>query len=578
MKKYVSFFLFIIFGSVSYGQISPIQKDSIFKLVSQNKIDELEALDYLIGNYYVYNEMDSVDFYCNKLHIAAKRLDQDKYFGNINYYLADKYTFWGEYDKATLYIQQAIEQHKQNNLKKSLIKDYNLLARIYTKNQKPKDFEYAFKALKISEEIKDTTAIINSLHILALFYADRKNYPMKNEYLERIYKLTSSGKTSLRPSEKYRLLTVYYLQKNKDSALYYLRKAIKYDEQISCSRYIAYDYYFLGEIYYFFDLGLIDAEKYYQKSLHLSRKVFKPLVGTLLSVIARTNYKNKQYHKAIVYAKESYNALIKEHDWDSLEDTSNILYKSYYMLKQYDSAYFYNNKTLLYRDSLFNKRIELASLEYNAQYESEKKQLQIEKLQLKQEKDNLTKNLLIGGLLITLFGLMFVTRYFLLRRKKNKLEKELLNSEKEKIEQDLQHKTRELTSQALMMLQKNKLLEEILITLSSIKSIGNETYKEITNLKRKLKHSMHSEKDWELFRQYFEQINKNFFTRLKSINDSITPSELKLAALIKLRFSIKESASLLHISEGSVKTARYQLRKKIGLKRGDNLYNYLNDI
>jgi tRNA(Ile)-lysidine synthase len=39
---------------------------------------------------------------------------------------------------------------------------------------------------------------------------------------------------------------------------------------------------------------------------------------------------------------------------------------------------------------------------------------------------------------------------------------------------------------------------------------------------------MHSEKDWELFRQYFEQINKNFFAELKKISSTITPAEKKL--------------------------------------------------
>jgi len=34
---------------------------------------------------------------------------------------------------------------------------------------------------------------------------------------------------------------------------------------------------------------------------------------------------------------------------------------------------------------------------------------------------------------------------------------------------------------------------------------------ELITLKRKLKKSMHSEDDWNVFKHYFEEINKDFF-------------------------------------------------------------------
>jgi DNA-binding CsgD family transcriptional regulator len=114
--------------------------------------------------------------------------------------------------------------------------------------------------------------------------------------------------------------------------------------------------------------------------------------------------------------------------------------------------------------------------------------------------------------------------------------------------------------------------------LSEIKPAGHDSSKELSMLKRRLKRNMQTDKDWELFKQYFEEVNKDFFVNLKKINPGISPSEMKLAALIKLGFSIKETSSLLHLSEGSVRTGRYQLRKKLGLSRETNLYDYLNRI
>jgi len=143
------------------------------------------------------------------------------------------------------------------------------------------------------------------------------------------------------------------------------------------------------------------------------------------------------------------------------------------------------------------------------------------------------------------------------------------------LHQDVRFKTKQLTSQALMMMQKNKLIDDILSQLSTIKGAG-VPLTDLNKLKRKLKKSLHSEDDWELFKHYFEEINKNFFKRLKQINPKITPAEQRLAALVKLRFNIKETAELLNISPDSVKTARSQLRKKMGLAAGKNMYEFLN--
>ena len=56
---------------------------------------------------------------------------------------------------------------------------------------------------------------------------------------------------------------------------------------------------------------------------------------------------------------------------------------------------------------------------------------------------------------------------------------------------------------------------------------------------------------------------------------NISPSETKLAALLKLNFSSKEISNILGISTESVKTSRSRLRKKLGLTREDNLVDFL---
>ena len=86
------------------------------------------------------------------------------------------------------------------------------------------------------------------------------------------------------------------------------------------------------------------------------------------------------------------------------------------------------------------------------------------------------------------------------------------------------------------------------------------------------------ERDWSDFNTYFESINKNFYSRLKSISPDISANDLKLCAMIKMNLSIKEMAGILNISPDSVKTARYRLRKKLQLLTEDNLNDFILNL
>jgi DNA-binding CsgD family transcriptional regulator len=329
---------------------------------------------------------------------------------------------------------------------------------------------------------------------------------------------------------------------------------------------------------YAITLKKIDSAKYYyDKALQIFPDN-DPLKTDIYVKSAKLYAQQNNLSKSNELLQKALKLAQKTHSWEDLQYVHYYLYQNYKNLNRGDSATYHLQNFIDYQDSINMQESKVKIENLEAKYKNEKNKLKIEKLELQKQKDRKIRWLLIGSLLLSLLVFAFVIRTYVLRRRKNQLARQLLETEKENIAQDLQHKTKELTTQALMILEKNKLLEEILQNLSVIKSTGTETHKELLGLKRKLKRSMQSDKDWDLFKQYFEQVNKNFFKSLKAINSKISPAEMKLAALIKLGFSIKESASLLSISEGSVKTGRYELRKKLGLKREDNLYVYLNNI
>jgi PAS domain S-box-containing protein len=75
------------------------------------------------------------------------------------------------------------------------------------------------------------------------------------------------------------------------------------------------------------------------------------------------------------------------------------------------------------------------------------------------------------------------------------------------------------------------------------------------------------------------EIASSFVTTLASKFLSLTPTELRVASLIKDGRTTKEIAALLHASENTIQSHKYHIRSKLGLKnRKANLRTYLRSV
>lgn len=91
---------------------------------------------------------------------------------------------------------------------------------------------------------------------------------------------------------------------------------------------------------------------------------------------------------------------------------------------------------------------------------------------------------------------------------------------------------------------------------------------------RLVDYSFSVDKDWKDFKICFEQVHHEFFTKVKETHPDLSSSELKLCALIRLNVNLRESSTVLGISPESVKTTRYQLRRKSNLEEESNLTDH----
>ena len=168
----------------------------------------------------------------------------------------------------------------------------------------------------------------------------------------------------------------------------------------------------------------------------------------------------------------------------------------------------------------------------------------------------------------------------LIKEKERELELEQLESQRQIMEfknrnlhQDIENKNRELGMATMNLVKRNELLNNIKDELSRTKSLN-----EIKRVIKLINSSLNDSSDWKLFEEAFNNVDKDFMKKIKSIHPSITPNDLRLCAYLRLNLSSKEIAPLLNISHKSVEVKRYRLRKKIGLDHQESLSNYIIEL
>src|SRR5690606_37494796 len=103
----------------------------------------------------------------------------------------------------------------------------------------------------------------------------------------------------------------------------------------------------------------------------------------------------------------------------------------------------------------------------------------------------------------------------------------------------------------------------------------HDKMRHVKELKDIAKENLIADKNWECFRDFFQETQYGFHAKLLSKHPHLKPNDLKLCSVIRLNFSIKEAAQILGISPGSLKTSRYRLRKKLELEPKQEIIDYL---
>ena len=144
----------------------------------------------------------------------------------------------------------------------------------------------------------------------------------------------------------------------------------------------------------------------------------------------------------------------------------------------------------------------------------------------------------------------------------------------------LENKRKELVDFAVGVSEQKAFMEKVYNQLEEARALPEGTRREeaLDGVLNELRERMYFTREISDFYARTEILHRDFNTRLKEAFPDLTESERKLANLLRQGFSSKYIASLMNITPKSVEISRYRLRNKLGLKRSDNLVQYIKSI
>ena len=149
----------------------------------------------------------------------------------------------------------------------------------------------------------------------------------------------------------------------------------------------------------------------------------------------------------------------------------------------------------------------------------------------------------------------------------------LMKLNNEKLKNEIESKNRELAVSTMSLIKKNEFLNTIKKELSE--KVEDSNLKPVIKIIDK---NINNKDDWKLFEEAFNNADKDFLKKIKSIHPKLTSNDLRLCAYLRLNLSSKEIAPLLNISPRSVEVKRYRLRKKMDLPHKTNLTDYILEL
>ncbi len=577
--------------SLIYAQLA--FEESTIQSKAEYKTDAL----LLLGYAYTYLGEHDTAIYIGSQALSNYKEDDD--IIRCKLLLASALNGTAEYHQSIEYSDEVIKYYEKNNDSVSIYEALSIFA--ISQNflgDYPSAIHHHQRALLIGEKSHDTIKMIAQYTKIGRLYMDMENYSSAREYYFKAYNLANNFTKNPVYKTLISYLGGYYTRMHiYDSAEMFYRKSMRTTMEIGKKDDIAGAYMNLGNLLCRQGKFEVGKPNFDTALMMFTELKLEQYIAKVYNSYATMYGVRGKYDSSLYYAKKALEISYKNKNAHSIRSNLYRIASAYDKLKDYKSSLKYAKKFIFFNDSLVSVENRAIVAELETKYESAKKEKDILALTAEKETQK-SRELILWITFFAIFVILLILVFSIIqKRKKDKVisrqeqlvlkkEKELTESELEKsklqeqeLRNEIQYKSKQLTTHALNMMQKNIFMQELqdeLIVLNKTASTENKSA--FRRLKMLIKKNLRSDKDWGLFKLYFEDVNKNFYDDLTKMAKDLTPNDLKLCALLKLNMNIKESASVLNIEPASVKTARYKLRKKFALQPEDDLVEFIRKI
>lgn len=462
----------------------------------------------------------------------------------------------------------------------------------------PQSLDYLLRAEKIYRNRDQKAMLAANLDMLGeLYYRTRRAYLARKQYDEALTIYQALRRESGKAEIYGRIGHLYEKREMYDSAFYFQRKALQSYQLDRRNDGAAKIYENIGSIYE--DLEKYDSAYFYFNKAYVlnaqtrNARAQVEVLNNLGDVLRKTG----RFREGLAYSLQSLHLAQTHGERYQISSAYYDIAKSYNLLARNDSAFHYLTLSRSLLNDIYSEESNKQLALLQTLYEIEKKDNEIAQLTQARRIDTLiTIATGIVVVLVIVVAVLIISRQRLKIRNEQKLraqhkqvyeaqnqlmEAELKNKklEEENLKQQLETKTQELSSYTLHVIRKNQLLEDLRTKLDEmIRDDKRDQRKQIRALSEQIGEGLQDDQHWEEFRGIFEQVHQSFFDRLQQQTGPLTANDLRLIALIKMNLTSSDIATLLGISQDSLRVIRHRLRKKLNLAPGDNLSAYIQSI
>ncbi|GAB5408955.1 MAG: hypothetical protein BalsKO_13200 [Balneolaceae bacterium] len=482
------------------------------------------------------------------------------------------YAVQGKLDSALIYMEKSLMLFTEIDDLHSMARINSSIGTIYAiQTQFDKAITYLLDTLPIFEELKDSVSLALTYFNIGQMYTDQG---LSNEALERtleskkIYE--AIGRSDKIPITS-AAISQSLMELNRDEeALVYIEQGLdelkNHVDLVSAMKLSN----MAGRIY---DRSGDDlkAKEFYRKALSYANQLNSTRLGIDIRYnLAGIEYQNGDFSSTKEYLSDLLTTIEEENlsGLDRLKSNAlQMLSKTEAKLGNTDKAFDFMSSAKVLSDSLYKEENAKSIAELETIYETEKKENQIQLLEIESEAANLRFTILIIlGTSVIVILILFFWQY---QRRKTEEKRIELESIKNELEQ-----------YGILLIEKNNFISTVKENLEKLKTSvqGFEAKKGLSILIDSLYHNLNLvEAEEEMF-QKIEQVNSGFFMELRKTCTDITKNDERLASLVQMDLRNKDIANILNINPRSVNQAKYRLKKKLNLPNDTDLNKFLKSV